>query len=77
MPEPVDWPEDALAELLDLVRGRGKFMILGGFMHTYPTSPDAHQAKLYAGCCELERRGLIRRHIDESDHVCFCDAAHT
>ena len=63
--------ENDLSFLLDLIRGDGKFKFFGnaGF-HAYP-GMDENQDALYALCEELERRGLIKRIINEPLHVVF------
>ena len=60
MAHPVAMSEAALEALLELVRGLG-------YMHTYPRS----DATIHNGCIELERRGLLRREMDQPHHVCW------
>lgn len=56
-----------LAGLLKFIHSEQYF---GRGIHTYPTG-GVGQVRLYDGCVELERMGLIRRKTDERDHVCF------
>jgi hypothetical protein len=62
---------DDLDDLYAIIAGKGRFAILGGYLHTYPLMNDVDHIKLHNGCLELERRGRIVRHIDEPDHVCW------
>jgi hypothetical protein len=57
-------------ELLRFIRGEDVYAPLGVGIHTYPLIDDNHH-RLYDRCCELERRRLIGRVIDEPDHICF------
>ena len=57
-----------LGVLYEIITGVGKYKLLGPYMHTYPDN------SLHDSCLELERRGKIKRHIDETDHVCWVDA---
>jgi hypothetical protein len=63
-----EWPEAALMDLLAMVRGLGRWRIMGEGIHTYPQG-DENNLKLYRACCELERRGLIFRAKDEPQWV--------
>lgn len=56
--------------LLRFIRGEGEFAFFGSGIHTYPGRGEKEE-NIYSGCVELERRGLIRRHIDEPGYVCF------
>ena len=58
--------ETALDGLLAFIRGEGPFAMLGPGLHTYPDRDDDGK---HAGCLELERRGLIYRHLDEPGNV--------
>lgn len=60
--------DDELKELLDFATGGGKWAWTGPYMHTHPWMDD-NQKCLHAGCIELERRGLLKRCIDEPGHV--------
>jgi hypothetical protein len=53
--------ETALPALLERVRHLG-------YLHTHPGHEDSG---LHSGCLELERRGLLRREIDQPTHVCW------
>ena len=60
--------ESELDALLEIATGRGKWFWTGPYMHTYPAahpSPDP----IHSGCIELEGRGLLRRVVDEPNHV--------
>lgn len=60
------WNEPDLAELLELVSGKGKWKHLGGGFTTYPGHEDdgKHEA-----CLELERRGLVKRWVCSTDEA--------
>ena len=62
--------DEELKELLEFISGKGKFWHLGNGIHTYPNG-DENNKKIFAGCIELEKRGLVYRFIDEPEHVCF------
>jgi len=47
-----------LMELLEFIRGTGKFHILGEGIHSYPNG-DNNNKLIHAGCMELEQQGLI------------------
>lgn len=68
----VDYPPSdvALADLLAYIRGEGRYAMLGEGISTYP-GHDANHERIYRACCELEQRGLIRRHREEPGHVLF------
>lgn len=53
--------EDDLKELLDFVRGEGKFAsLVSGGMRTFPEATDANNVAIHSGMLELEKRGLVR-----------------
>jgi len=56
-----------LDELLDLIKGTGKFRFLPSGIHTYPGRDG--KDKVYDACLKLEKLGLIKRSIDEPGHV--------
>lgn len=60
--------ESDLQELLEFATGRGKWAWKGSGMCTHPTGDD-NALGLHAGCVELERRGLLKRHLDEPGQV--------
>lgn len=62
--------DDELKELFDFATGKGKWAWTGPYMHTHP-GIDADQDALHMGCVKLERRGLLKRCIDEPGHVCW------
>ena len=62
--------DEDLNELLEFIRGSGKYSSLGGGISTYPNGYE-YQKKIFAGCVELEKRGLVYRFIDEPEHVHF------
>ena len=65
--------ESELQELFMLATGQGRWELAGPYMHTYPNGlPD--DRRLHDGCLELERRGMLARHIDEPEHVCWVAA---
>lgn len=57
-----------LIELLDVIRGAGKFATLGPGLHTYPHGDD-NKTRLHGLCLELEALGQIRRKVDDPSHV--------
>ena len=57
-----------LRELLDVIRGEGRFYVWGSGLHTYPEG-DENKKKIFAACLELEQEGLIHRAREEPDHV--------
>lgn len=61
------WSEADLEDLRCLFYGEGKHANVPPYMIasfiTHPDSPDPNQQSLYAGCCELERRELIRSRV--------------
>lgn len=64
--------EEALQELFDLICGNAPgigFFFCGGIT-TYPNG-DENSRKIYAGCIELEKRGLVCRRVVNSDVVQF------
>ena len=52
--------KDLVHLLSDLISGKG--------IETYPTGDDEDK-KIFAGCLELEKKGLIVRQADEPDCV--------
>lgn len=58
-------------DLLAMIHGVGRAGGIG--MHTYPAGDKGNQA-LYRACVRLEERGLVRRQIDQPDHVFFMPA---
>lgn len=62
--------EEELKSLFEFIKSEGHLPGSGQNIHTYP-SGDPNQELLYAGCAELERRGLLIRHVDEPNHVCW------
>jgi len=61
---------DNYRELLAFVAGRGRWSFFGGGLHTWPGRGDDAE-RTHGILCEMERRGLVYRFIDEPDHVCF------
>ncbi len=59
-----------LDTLLDFIAGRGYFSFLPNGIHTFPCGDDNNK-KIYAGCCELERRGKIKRIEETNTYVLF------
>ena len=59
-----------LNELLGFISGKIRIGSFGNGIHAYPSGDENHK-KIFAGCVELEKRGLVYRFIDEPDHVCF------
>lgn len=57
-------------ELLEFIRGTGKFTTFGTGIHIYPGRDDNNQ-RLFGACLELESEGLICRGIDDPGHVFF------
>lgn len=57
--------ERGLVSLLDFISGK-VFPFGNGGITTYPQELDDRHARLHAGCLELERRGYIERHLDET-----------
>ena len=41
-----------LRELLDVIRGEGRFYVWGSGLHTYPEG-DENKKKIFAACLEL------------------------
>lgn len=64
--------EDELKELFEFAAGIGRFKYTGQFMHTYPGMDD-NKDRIHAGCVELERRGLLKRCIDDQGHVVWIE----
>ncbi len=62
--------EEDYQKLLDIIGGRGEWHFGNAGFHTYPGHSD-NQEGLHEACCELERRGLVKRVIDEPGHCCF------
>jgi hypothetical protein len=60
--------ERELQELFKFVTGQGRWAWTGPYMHTHS---DSKNDIVHAGCIELERRGLLKRHTDEPGHVCW------
>lgn len=61
----------AWGELLDLVKGTGRWAWLGSVgIHVYPGF-NADNDKLHEACCELERRGLVARRVLGEGHEVF------
>lgn len=60
--------EKHLKELLQLIKGEGRFYVLGSGLHTYPNG-DENNKKIFARCLELEQKDLIYRKIDEPSFV--------
>jgi hypothetical protein len=73
--------QGALTGLLDYICGRGKFGHFGNIIHLHSngTHPNGHSSNghinghqlTYECCMELERRGLIYRHMEECGDVVF------
>lgn len=63
--------DEDLVELLEFIGGEKYGWIGGNGVHTYPNG-DENNKRLFAGCAELEKRGKVRREIDEPGHVLFC-----
>lgn len=57
-----------LAEVLAMIRGTGKYRGHGTGLETHPTG-DALGPELHGQCCELERRGLVRRKVDGPEAI--------
>jgi hypothetical protein len=66
----VEFTENQLAGLMNFISGEAHIFIGGHGIHTYPDG-DERTKRLFAGCEELEKRGLVRRYIDEPGHVYF------
>jgi len=64
--------KEDLAKLLDFIAGRGEWAHYGGGIWTDPDAGESEQFK-HSACEELERRGLIRRKLDEAD-LCIWEA---
>ena len=63
--------EENLMALLKFIRSEPPFHNMGApGIHTHPGYDESADSK-YDGCLELERRGLIKRKIDEPGHVLF------
>jgi hypothetical protein len=58
-------------DLLAAIHGVGRAGGMG--LHTYPKG-DAGNQSLYRACVRLEERGLLRRQIDQPDHIFFMPA---
>lgn len=60
-----EWSEADLEELRAVFYQEGRFkgLLYGGSLITHPDSDDPNQQSLYAGCAELERRGLLRSRV--------------
>ena len=70
------WSEAELEDLRQFFYVEGRHAALARFcgasLITWPDNSDPDQQSLYAGCQELERRGLIRsRPIPDSTGVVF------
>jgi hypothetical protein len=67
----IDCPGGDIAgasELLEFIKGTGRFRLLGNGMHSYP-GRDANNQKIHDACLSLETMKLIERTIDEPGHV--------
>lgn len=71
MPDEFGMTHDNYRELLDLIAGRGRWGFFGGGIHTWPGREDEQQGQNHKILCEMERRGWVKRVIDEPDHCCF------
>ena len=60
--------EQELADLLDGIKGEGRFKLFGPGMHTYP-GRNSGEDFIYYSCLELEARGLIERNVVNPGHV--------
>lgn len=58
------WSEKDLQELYNLLPR------IGGYFHTYPNTGSDYDVA-HEGFLGLECRGLVVRHIDESNHICW------
>ena len=63
--------EQQLADLYRFAVGDPPWGWTGPYMHTFPTGKD----DLHAGCLELERRGLLKRHVDELQRIVWVRAS--
>ena len=61
------WSEAELEDLRQFFYVEGHHAALARFcgasLITHPDTPDPNQQALYAGCCELERRGLVQSRV--------------
>lgn len=59
---------EGMQELLNFIKGEGRFRLLGNGIHTYPER-DKNNQKIYDACLVLESMGVIERTIDDPGHV--------
>jgi len=64
--------ETELEDLFEFATGKGNWAWTGPYMHTHP-GYDENQDGLHNGCVELERRGRLKRCIDEPGHVSWIE----
>ena len=60
--------DKALDELLQIIKGEGRWAIIGKGITTYPNRDKGNQ-KIHDGCLELELRGVIERHLVEENYI--------
>ena len=65
--------EDDLLLLFEFATGRGRWAWTGPYMHTHPGG-DAESQSVHDACVELERRGMLKRCLDDPGHVCWVAA---
>jgi hypothetical protein len=58
--------EDGLKELLEFIQGKRPVGMHGRGITTWP---DHDSDQKHVACLELERRGLIKRHLDREAYV--------
>ena len=68
------WTEENLDDLCAFFYQEGRHAALASFcgasLITHPDNPDPNQQALYAGCCELERRGLVQSRVLPDERSC-------
>lgn len=61
--------EETLSDLLAFIQGKEKFKYIRLGIISNPTFEDENNKNIHQSCLELEKRGLIYRHLDEPGHV--------
>lgn len=59
----------AESDLLEFIKGTGKYEVLGRGITTYPNAVDENQMKIHAGCLILESEGKIKRHLVTDSYI--------